>query len=203
MKVNCPQCGLLLDVSMAKLISCSSCSSSVLIENTATRLSDLKVLTDESEYLFKIGKEVQLNNEQYVPCGYSLYEYESGIRVEWELLDNENNTFYLNQEDENLFLVKAIPAIEQMMPVWESMQPNTHLKLGYDDWLVVEKCEPRFVGYRGVLLNIPISDHNLKCIFLSNTEGECLVLVVDSITGDSTRYKAFQGWWLDPMDIIF
>ena len=214
--VVCPQCGFELETGLAKLMCCPSCRSSVLIENKSnkqSKLCDLNVVTNAGRYLFEVGKAVQLMGREYIPQGYSVYEYEERSRIEWELLDQENHVYFLNQEDENLFLVKPISSIKQTLPSWSSLQPNTHLSVEGRDWLVVEKNRLRFVAYHGALLTVPVNDTSLECTYFSNTQGECLVLVFNAqessfstgldIGSEKPIHKAFQGWWLDPMDISF
>ena len=205
MSIICPQCGDSLDVGIARLVSCPSCSSSVFIENNTVSLSNLSVVKNTDEYLFKVGNIVLINDTTYTPQGYCLYEYEGGFRVEWELHDSEENTFILNQEEENLFLVKQVSEITSTLPAWSSMQPNTLLSIDDDktksEWLVVEKKEVTFVAYHGSLKNIPVQNKQLKCTYLSNTEGDCLVLVFDNHGYSDSPHNAYQGWWLDPMDL--
>ncbi|MEB8434538.1 hypothetical protein OO007_20030 [Cocleimonas sp. KMM 6892] len=205
MTPSCPQCGYLIDTGATKLMSCPSCNSSIYIQNNTTSLSDLNVVKNTDKYLFDIGHSVQIKNASCIPKGYSLYEYEDGFRVEWELVDNDQNTYILNQEEENLFFVKQIPKIEAALPAWSSMQPNTQLIIETAEWLVVEKREVNFVAFYGELQNLPLQNSQIQCSYLSNTEGECLVLVSTGQPKSGSAhypYTAYQGWWLDPMDLV-
>lgn len=199
MNSTCPQCGDLLDLhgdKSIKLSTCLSCNSSLLIEDNTISLTALNVVKNTEKSLFKIDNIISIKNKVYLPKGYSLYSYEDGTKVEWELSDDEDNSYFLNQEDENLFLVKKISKIRSL-PSWESLQPNTHLKIKKNEWLVVEKLQVSFESYYGDLQNLPKNNQKLKCSYLSNTQGECLVLA-----WKGKSHKAYQGWWLDPMDLI-
>ena len=236
MNFSCPQCGFALTIKNSKLSICTSCGSSLLIENDSISISELKVSKNTDKSLFRIGNTIKIRNSNYMPKGYSLYEYglheglnedindeKAGHRVEWELslvddvcVDDESTDassindvdigqnekhYFLNQEDENLFLVKQIPDIQQTLPEWELLQPNTQLKIKDKEWLVVEQLKVNFVGYYGALQNLPLQNNKLKCSYLSNTEGECLVLTFTQDSLAHNKVKAFQGWWLDPMDL--
>ncbi len=212
MNFTCPQCGVDFVVSNTKLSNCSFCNSSLLVENNSICISELKVAKNTEESLFEIGNTITIRNTEYIPNGYALYEYglknsNSGNRVEWELgLRNsdsvlEKETYFLNQEDENCFLVKQITDIDLALPVWESLQPNTQLTIEQNEWLVVEQLEVNFVSYFGSLQNLPLKNIKLQCIYCSNTDGECLVLSFTNYSLKENTLKAYQGWWLDPMDL--
>ena len=213
MNFNCPQCGISLgsgsrqSASNTKLSSCLSCNSSLLIENDSISLSELNVAKNTEKSLFEIDNTVHIKNTDYTPQGYCIYECylddeKNSMRVEWELSCADGKTYFLNQEDENLFLVKQIPTIQQTLPVWESLQPNTQLKIEENEWLVVEQLQVGFVSYYGALQNLPLQNIKLKCTYLSNTQGECLVLTFNNHNGFAKEtHKAYQGWWLDPMDL--
>jgi len=199
MEFNCPQCGELLDLSTdksIKLSSCPSCNSSLLIENDTISLSALNVVKYTKQSLFNINNNIQVNDKVFTPKGYCLYQYDEGKKVEWELIDDEEQVYFLNQEDENLFLVKQIPHFRKTLPNWEALQPNTHFKIKDQDWLVVERLRVSFESYFGDLHNLPEVDQQFDCTYMSNTEGECLVIV-----WKDNAHRAFQGWWLDPLDI--
>ena len=85
-----------------------------------------------------------------------------------------------------------------MLTTWESLQANTHLKIDDNDWLVVEQLQVSFESYYGALTNLPLQDVELKCTYLSNKDGECLVI---SFNNTDQSYKAYQGWWIDPMEL--
>jgi len=216
MNFTCPQCGFMLTINDSKLNVCTSCDSSLLIENDSISISELKVAKNTNTSLFKIGNTVQIKNSHYIPKGYSLYQYglndgDAGKRVEWELSrfnteegtaeDKNDKRYFLNQEDENLFLVQQIPDIQETLPAWEQLQPNTHLNINDKEWLVVEQLQVTFVGFYGALQNLPLQNNKLKCSYLSNTYGECLVLTFTKNSFAEITVKAFQGWWLDPMDL--
>lgn len=214
MNLACPQCGFILDLSKSrniKLSICSSCHSSLLIENNSVSMTALNVAKNTEQSLFEVDNVISINNKNYTPNGYCLYQYQGGRKVEWELSasdvtdssnDSHESTYFLNQEDENLFLVKQITAIDKTLPTWESLQVNTHLKIRESEWLVVEQLKVKFASYYGALKNLSQEDIELKCIYLSNIQGECLVLSFNHQNGLVTEPpKAYQGWWLDPMDL--
>lgn len=216
MNFTCPQCGFEFAIShglKCKLNTCSSCDSSLLIENNSISVTALNVAKNTEESLFEINNAIRIKERNYTPNGYCLYDYQDGRKVEWELTCTDHNandqkqdetTYFLNQEDENLFLVKEIPAIKQTLPAWESLQANTHLTLAEEnnenDWLVVEQLQVEFVSFFGALNHVPLQNVKLKCVYLSNTEGECLVISYGS-NNNTKNHKAYQGWWLDPMDL--
>ncbi|KAG1707652.1 hypothetical protein GQR58_003312 [Nymphon striatum] len=129
--------------------------------------------------------------------GFIQFQHDEGYRKEWWLLDEDQQTYWLSQEDEDLFLVKPSSSQSIDLPAWALLQPNTQIDFGGNNWQVTEKRILDFYGYNGSLPIEPSEKTQLKYSYLTNSEAESLILIYSG-----TEIVARQGWWLDPLEVL-
>ncbi len=195
--MNCPQCSseIILKSSLAALVSCYHCASSLLIEPTGLKLSDIKSDVQSKSSLVAQGHDFIWRNQLFQPQGFVQLQYAEGYRKEWWVLDNQKNTFWLSEEDENFFLLQD-KSLDENVPPWLTLQVNTQLQLAGKSWLVTEKQKYQYNGFQGQLPYLPNLTNALFYTYLTGENAETMMLIFE----DETIYCR-QGYWLDPFEI--
>jgi len=104
--INCPQCGYALPLYMkhTKLVQCTSCKSSIFLENDATKLAgDSSVLASKISIL-ELNQPFFYDHKSYLPLGKIRYSYGRGFWEEWWIKDTQNNEYWLSIDEGDLVL---------------------------------------------------------------------------------------------------
>ena len=105
---NCPQCGDALEIHFkySKLVKCSSCNSSIFLEdNTVKLIGESSVLSPEPS-LIELHKPFKLQAKTFTPLGKIRYAYGRGFWEEWFLKDERNQEFWLSIDEGDFVLQK-------------------------------------------------------------------------------------------------
>ena len=196
--MNCPQCGseIILHSSLSTIVSCKHCGSTLLIEPTGLQQTDIESHIQNKTSLIKKGRKFIWRKQQFNPQGFVQLKHDEGYRKEWWVLDEQQNTYWLSEEDENFFLLQDTILDKVEIPPWMSLQLNKQLRLANKNWLITEKREYQYYGIEGELAYQPDHNINLQSIHLTGENAESLVL---AFKGSQIRIR--EGHWLDPFEI--
>lgn len=195
--MNCPQCGskIILNSSLATLVSCYHCASTLLIEPNVLTLSHIESHIQNKRSLIKQGESFSWKGQQFEPQGYVQLKHDEGYRKEWWVLDKQKNSYWLSEEDENFFLLQD-RQLNDEIPPWLALQVNTQFQLAEKTWLVTEKRAQDYHGFQGQILYLPHQTETLNYTYLTGKDAESLVLIFE---GEQLRCR--QGFWLDPFEV--
>ena len=190
-ELNCPQCGSLikLNESTTKLISCHHCSSTLLIESSG-------LVQHSIQSNMKIGVTFSWKEQSYHPQGYFLVKHGNGYRKEWWVLDDLKNSFWLIEEDEDLFLLKDNNESNYSIPPWMTLQVNTQLNLDNKSWLVTQKGTYQYQGFQGT---VPVNQADDKPIYYTYLISKNAQTLMFLFRQDQIQVRS--GYWLDPFEI--
>jgi len=198
---TCPHCGseITLRSALAKLIQCNHCASTVLVEPAGVRLSNIKSTIQSKLSLIKQGGNFTWKHQQFQPQGFIQLKYDEGFRQEWWVLDNNENSYWLSEEDESFFLLQDAKISDEMLkdiPPWLTLQVNKQIQLVGKSWLVTEKRTQHYYGFEGELPYIPDQKETINTTYLTGENAESLVLIFEN-----NKPRIRQGYWLDPFEI--
>ncbi len=190
---NCPQCGdaLKLYFKYSKLIQCSSCGSSIFLEDQSVKLiGERSILTPEPS-LIELHKPFSYQNRDYLPIGKIRYSYGRGFWEEWFLLNDKHEEYWLSIDEGDFVLERPT---KFSLP----FKKIENLKIGkrYGEYTVTEIGTGICVGFDGELPeDIELGkEHNY--IHLSKGYGHLLTLEISN-----NKIKSFEGEWIDPLTI--
>jgi ribosomal protein S27AE len=190
---NCPQCGDTLEIHFkySKIIKCSSCSSSIFLEDDQTRLiGESSVLSPEPSVI-RLHNAFDYQNKTYMPLGKIRYSYGRGFWEEWFLKSESNKEYWLSIDEGDFVLEEKI---ELPLPIKASK--DLHLGKRYGQYVVTQKGEGRCIGFEGELpKTIQIGEVH-DYIHLSQGGGKLVTLEFTQNT-----IETFKGQWIDPLEI--
>ena len=190
---NCPQCGDALEIHFkySKLVKCSSCNSSIFLEdNTVKLIGESSVLSPEPS-LIELHKPFKLQAKTFTPLGKIRYSYGRGFWEEWFLKDERNQEFWLSIDEGDFVLQKKVKIA---LPIKNVLTFKVGRK--YGQYLVTEKGVGTCVGFEGELPQNINTHQKHEYVHLSLGAGN---LVTVEFTKDLT--ETFKGKWIDPLDI--
>jgi hypothetical protein len=175
--IHCPQCNAEVGIknNSNMIFSCQYCLSSIVLENDSTAL----------ERLIKLKQSVDIRSNSYRAVDFSLYHCEVGTRIEWQMLNKQNEAYILTEDDENFSLVTAINIHLDKALNWNSLLVNTQVNLNNTNWLVTEKR----------LMKNSLGQQ-FKYSYLTAENAELLVII---FTQNHITYR--KGFWFDPFEL--
>ena len=190
---NCPQCGDALTIyfKYSKLVQCSSCGSSIFLEDDGVRLIGQSAVLSPEPSLIQLHKAFIYKKKSYLPIGKIRYSYGRGFWEEWFLKDEKNKEFWLSI-DEGDFVLQEKVKLE--LPKKSYGEFRLGSKQG--KYLVTEKDTGTCVGFEGELPQSIELNEKHKYIHLSLGHGK---LVTVEFTKALT--ETFRGEWIDPLEI--
>lgn len=190
---NCPQCGDTLDIHFkwTKLVQCSSCGSSIFLEDEGVaHIGETSTLSPEPS-LLKLNDPIRIKNQTYVPLGKVRYAYGRGFWEEWFLKSDDNREYWLSIDEGDFVL-------EHKMSISLPFKSPHVVKVGkrYGDFLATEKGKGKCVGFEGELPMVITLGKVHQYIHLSKGGGK---LVTVEFTNQVD--EIFVGEWIDPLTI--
>ncbi|HIP51776.1 MAG TPA: DUF4178 domain-containing protein [Campylobacterales bacterium] len=190
---NCPQCGDALEIHFqySKLIKCSSCGSSIFLEDDAVKFIGKSSALSPEPSIIELHKPFKLQGKTFTPLGKIRYSYGRGFWEEWFLKDNGNQEFWLSI-DEGDFVLQT--KVQLSLP----FKPSSKFTVGgkYGNYLITEKGSGTCVGFEGELPEEILINEVHQYVHLSEGGGNLITL---EFTDGSSQ--TFKGKWIDPLDI--
>lgn len=205
--MNCPQCGSRLPshALQTKLLQCTYCDSTLLIEANRASKHDLRSRVNKRQSLLAQGGMFRWRDQMFTPQGFIQYEHADGYLTDWWVTREETDAqtikqpmaFWLTENDENFFLTQTHTCTLETDVAWTTLQPNRELMLLNQHWLVTQKQALRYNGMSGSLpvTSIPPNRH---IIYLAQANATTLLL---DCTDSGEVSTCRQGSWLDPFEI--
>ena len=191
--INCPQCGDALDIyfKWTKLSQCSSCGSSIFLEDETVRhIGEQSTLSPEPS-LLKLHDPIVIENKTYMPLGKIRYSYGRGFWEEWFLKGEGNREFWLSVDEGDFVLEEKT---EMTLP----FKTPYGVRVGgkYGAYTVSERGEGRCVGFEGELPEMIEIGKTHYYLHLSKGSGNLV-----TVEYGSEITQIFRGKWIDPMSI--
>ncbi len=190
---NCPQCGDSLKIyfQYSKLIKCSSCNSSIFLEDDAVKVIGQSSVLSPEPSLIQLHKAFTYKKKSYLPIGKIRYSYGRGFWEEWFLKDASNKEFWLSIDEGDFVLQEKV---KLPLPVKSTSAFTVGAK--YGKYLVTEKGEGTCVGFEGELPKNINTFQKHQYVHLSLGYGK---LVTIEFTKE--LIETFRGEWIDPLEI--
>lgn len=187
--IKCPHCGAQNKQSNQtnepnKIQTCPYCSQTFLLE----------AALEKKQALIHHGQTIQWQKKRYRPQGFIQFKHDEGYRTEWWMLNDNDESYWLSVDDENLFLMQD-NSCDNHFPPWDTLQVNRQLSHQDQTYLVTEKRLLHYVKTEGILPHEQ-TEQSLKYTYLTGQNAQCLLLM---FTQHSVSCR--QGYWLDPFEI--
>ncbi len=191
--LQCPQCGyeLPLYFKYTKLIKCTSCKSSIFLEDgTSANIGESSALTQEPS-LIEIGISFEYDGVSYLPVGMVRYSYGRGFWEEWWLKDSKGNGWWLSVDEGDMVLEQPISNPYGNV---ENLTLSLGAKLG--DWFVSEMGTGVCEGFEGSLPKEIAIGSQYRYIHLSSHGSK-----LRTIELHSKGVEVYEGEWIDTFGI--
>jgi hypothetical protein len=191
--ISCPQCGypIPLHFRWSKLLQCSSCASTIFLEdNGTTSLGETSTLAPEPS-LLSLHIPIEIDKELYTPIGKIRYSYGRGFWEEWCLLNSEQRIFWLSV-DEGDFALETKAKISLPLPSLHTVSIGKQ----YGKYIATEKGYGECVGFTGELPHTIALREKHYYVHFSQEDGVLL-----TAEGKYNHYETYLGRWIDPMHI--
>ncbi len=197
--LNCPQCGAALPLFFVhtKIAQCSSCGSTIFLEDEAARLAgDSSVLAPELS-LIKLGSTFSYRNKSYLPVGMIRYSYGRGFWEEWWLRDESGSELWLSVDEGDMVL--EVETESTMTPeLFGGLKQGAFVD---KEWIVTETGEGECVGFIGSLPRIVAKGDKHGYVHLSGKKAKLRTLELYTSPQGERTISTFEGEWIDPFEI--
>lgn len=196
--INCPQCGdaQALTFKHTKLTVCSSCGSTLFIEDEHVRLAGKQSVLADYPSLIQLNQTFTYHHDSYLPVGHIRYSYELGYWDEWWVLDNSGEGKWLSVDEGDFVLERPI-AIQSGLPNFALLSLDQEYTILNQEWVVTEIDQAKCVGFTGELPEIIEVDETFDYAHLSGMNGELLTLEFP----ENQAVRSYMGQWLNPYSI--
>jgi len=192
--INCPQCGAALPLyfAHAKLAQCSSCGSSIFLDDEAARLAgDSSVLAPEPS-LISLNKPFGYAGKSYFPMGMIRYSYGRGFWEEWWIKDSSEHEYWLSVDEGDMVLERLVENEDDPM-LFES--PSIGQGIG-SEWIITEIGRGVCEGFSGSLPRRTVKGEEHQYIHLSGYHARLKTIEIDP-----SGMRTYLGKWISPFDI--
>ena len=196
--INCPQCGnqLPLNFQFAKLTVCTSCGSTLFLEDEAIRLAGKQSVLSDIPALLELGTPFQYKKRVFTPVGKVRYRHKIGFWEEWWAVDNGGRGFWVSVDEGDFAFETPLDIDASELPARADVKLGKTIHLYDIDWLVTEIGEGQCEGFMGELPEIVNPGDSIPYAHLSDSHGQLLTLEYYSQTT-----RAYKGEWVDPYEI--
>lgn len=196
--INCPQCGDQQSLSFkhTKLTVCSSCGSTLFIEDEQVRLAGKQSVLVDYPSLIQLHHPFTYQRDSYQPVGHIRYTYELGYWDEWWVLDNTGEGKWLSVDEGDFVLERPI-SIQSGLPNLALLSLEQEYTILNQEWVITELDQAKCVGFTGELPEVIEVGETYDYAHLSGLNGELLTLEFP----ENQAVRSYMGQWLDPYSI--
>ncbi|MDH5324262.1 MAG: DUF4178 domain-containing protein [Gammaproteobacteria bacterium] len=197
MALNCPVCGAPAPEQMqfAKLLVCSSCKTSLFLEDNAVKHAGVKSVVIEQPSLFSVGQTYRYRSMTFETYGRVQFDYGGGYWDEWWVVNSRGVGMWVSV-DEGDIAIESPMTLKSPVPSCDSLEVGASINLDAQNLLVTEKNSCKCVALEGQLPEVIFPGDEHDYAHLSGHNG---VLFTLECFGDDSLL--FKGSWIDPFDI--
>ena len=137
---NCPQCGSPVParVRYTKLIVCSSCGCSLLLEDDAVKHIGKRSIIADYPSIFRLGGHYRYRHMAFTMQGRVQYDYGGGYWDEWWVIADDGEGKWISV-DEGDISIEAPIAVAETPPAYDALQIGDSVSIGGQSLRVTEK----------------------------------------------------------------
>lgn len=197
MAFNCPVCGAPApdQLQFAKLLVCSSCKTSLFLEDNAVKHAGVKSVVIDQPSIFSVGQTYRYRSWEFYTLGRIQFDYGGGYWDEW-WVKNQNGKGMWVSVDEGDIAIESPMTVKNPIPECESLEVGQSIDLDGLQLLVTEKNNCECIALEGQLPEVIFPGDEHQYVHLSASKG---VLYTIECFGEESLL--FKGSWIDPFDI--
>ncbi len=194
---SCPNCGddVTPTIARARMVTCPSCDSTILIESDAVRLAGEQGVMHEVPMLFDIGDTVICGEKTVTLHGHARFSYGRGFWEEFWGQTPSGDSAWVSVDEGDVVVQKPVPASNYPRSQGE-FRPGREITCQNQHFRVVEVDSAECVALRGSF------DEELKVgetySFVNAQASNGLLLSGELWEGGQSW---FLGYWFDPFEI--
>ena len=191
--MNCPNCGAELPgtVTLAKMVACDYCESTVLLEDDALRLAGEKGVMAEEPSLFVLGREIRYRRESWLPVGQARFSYGTGWWDEFWAVNGGGEGVWVSVDEGEI-------AVEMPYDIDVSLRPDrlrlgSNVTLNGERFTITETDSATCMALRGEFPEELHVGQTYDYWHLSGPMGRLVTLEYSD-----GAFAASEGVWVDP-----
>ena len=192
--INCPQCGAALPLYFVhtKLAQCSSCGSSIFLDDEAARLAGESSVLAPEPSLLSLNKPFVYAGKSYFPMGMIRYSYGRGFWEEWWIKDSSEHEYWLSVDEGDMVFERLIEN-EDDPKLFESSFIGQNIG---SEWIITEIGTGVCEGFSGSLPRIVTKGEEYQYTHLSGYHARFKTIEIDP-----SGMRTYLGKWISPFDI--
>lgn len=194
---NCPNCGddVTPSIARARMVTCPSCDSTILIESDAVRLAGQQGVMHEVPLLFDIGDTVICGKNTVTIHGHARFSYGRGFWEEFWGETPKGVSIWVSVDEGDIVVQKPVPArnFPRRRDDYAPGQAITCQDIGFN---VVEVDQANCVAIRGSFDEELKVGETYRFVNAQATNG---MLLSGELWEDGQAW--FLGYWFDPFEI--
>ncbi len=196
--LNCTQCGNILPINFryTRLVVCSSCSSTLYLEDDALRYAGRRSVLSDMPCLIELNKTFIYQKQHYHALGYARYRYQRGCWDEWWVINEDTAEGVWLSVDEGDYAFEHVLTDRMEIPAYTTLALGKSIQMVGSDWRVTETGEAACEGYVGQLPELVEMALPFQYVHLSEPRGGLM-----TIEYFPDRFKVYQGQWIDHYSI--
>ena len=194
---NCPQCGSPVParVRYTKLIVCSSCGCSLLLEDDAVKHIGKRSIIADYPSIFRLGGHYRYRHMAFTMQGRVQYDYGGGYWDEWWVIADDGEGKWISV-DEGDISIEAPIAVAETPPAYDALQIGDSVSIGGQSLRVTEKDHCLCNGLEGQLPEVIFAGDRHRYVHCSGSGNTLFTLEYAE-----DRTYLYKGLWVDPFDI--
>ena len=196
MTFNCPQCAnaLTLRFKYSKLTRCSSCQSTIFLEDeTVLSLGKINLLSDEPT-LLSLDTPFTYGKSSFLPIGKIRYAHTIGFWEEWFVLDKEDKGVWISVDEGDMLIEEPLDLDDEVIEnILQHKKLGDDVKINNKHYRITEKEKGLCQGFEGEIdrkVTIGESLEYMHLTALHHTEHITL-------EKEGRVYGAYIGKWID------
>ena len=193
---NCPNCGAELKRTFrhARLVTCTFCDSSVVLDDEALRVAGSRGVMAEMPSLLALHQPFSCRGMRLLPIGQVRFAHEHGYWDEWWAIEGEAGC-WISVDEGDVAIEEPLPV--PGLPDFDMLRPGGQVDLLGARFVVTERSEALCEAVRGELPEVLRQGERFRYVHLSGPRGRLL-----TIEESEGRLSCTEGHWLDPFEIM-
>lgn len=196
-EMSCPNCGDHVPprIKSAKMITCASCNTTLLLEDAGARVAGEQGVLHEVPMLFGLGDRLRIQKNSYEILGHARFSYGRGTWDEFWAVDQQAQPLWISVDEGDLILQRSLE--RGSWPRYDGyLRLGATLSYQGQSFRVQEEGHGTCIGLRGSFGHSLTVGESYRFLNLQGEDGDVLSAEVE---GNS--YEWFLGQWIDPFEV--
>ena len=196
-EMNCPNCGNQVQpaIKSAKMVTCESCSTTLLLEDAGLRHAGEQGVLHEVPMICQLGDELKIGKGRYQILGHARFSYGRGTWDEFWAVDKSGNPVWISVDEGDLILQREL-AKKDWPEFKGTLRLGRTLRYKAEGFRVDEDGTGTCVGLKGSFGHPLTVGETYRFL---NLQGEDGTVLSAEIVG--TEFEWFIGSWVDPFEV--